>query len=721
MFALKSARTGPEDGRWNSKTWNRKVGTWGQPRRGLGWLCFLMMASGFHGGFAAVEAGTPSLERTARACHDRGLVAIRQGDWDTALDLMRAALELDPDFLPPLFWIGRIAFELEEWDAAEAAFRQVLAEKPSSRETWYWLGRTLDALERGRDARDAYLASLRLALPAEEARDALVRLPRLMSWAGLSPAARAQRLLARLRGQQPVTVVALGDSLVSGFELAEPQRDGYVYVFARLLRQRFQNGQVRLIERGIPGEQSGQGLQRVWRDVIQDDPDLVLVQYGGNDSAAGVPPEAYRRNLEGMAEDLLCQTKAAVIVATPPMDEAEPDSPFVIAARQAAAAMGLGVADLDTALREGGRDYRGAFPLGLHPQPFGHRLMAEEVERAFERLTGLPQEISFEVDGPWQAVALNEPAKRRVRLRNHRPQPSQGSLTVRLGPERQRIPFRLEGRAEAEIPVPLSLPPELPAGRAWSQRLHLAARSGTAWFGQQRWLTLAPLLQATPLTARPTLKDGQWPEGLPRQGLTETHLTAGQTAWAGPADLSAAFGVGQDENAVYLLLEVRDDQLCPPASPAQPSGDRLELYFDLRPAELRGKPHYTPQVLRLEVTLPAKPDAPPALQISPEKTGGREQISLDYQPTEKGYDLQVALSRSFLQEVAGGPVPSFGFDLSLCDVDRSEESDRSDRSDRSDKQMTWAGQADNPINPRRWGEVVLAGTFPADAVKMTVW
>jgi hypothetical protein len=35
--------------------------------------------------------------------------------------------------------------------------------------------------------------------------------------------------------------------------------------------------------------------------------------------------------------------------------------------------------------------------------------------------------------------------------------------------------------------------------------------------------------------------------------------------------------------------------------------------------------------------------------------------------------------------------------------------------------MAWAGQADNPINPRRWGEVVLDGTFPAEAVKMTVW
>jgi len=670
------------------------------------------MALGLNGGEATLGEGSSSLERTARTCHDRGLMAIRQEDWDTALDLMRAARELDPDFLPALFWIGRIAFELGEWDAAEVAFRQVLAEKPSSRETWYWLGRTLDATERGRDARDAYLTSLRLALPTEEARDALARLPRLTSWTGLSPAARAQRLLARLRERQPVTVVALGDSLVSGFELEEPHRDGYVYVFARMLRQRFQNERIRLIERGLPGEQSGQGLQRVWRDVIPDDPDLVLVQYGGNDSAAGVPPEAYRRNLEGIIEDLFRQTKAAVVVATPPMDEEEPDSPFVAAARQAAEEMGLAVADLDTAFRQGGRDYRGAFPLGLHPQPFGHRLMAEEVGRAFERLTGLSQEISFEVDGPWQAVSLNEPAKLRVRLRNHRLRPSQGHLAVRLGNDHQRIPFRMESQAEAEIQVPLSLPPKLPAGRAWSQRLHLLARSETAWFGQQRWLTLAPLLQATPLTARPTLKDGRWPEGLPRQFLTETHLLAGNTAWTGPADLSATWGVGQDANAVYVLLEVRDDHLRPSTGPSLTSGDRIDLYFDLRPAALRGKPHYTPQVLWLEVMLPSKPDEAPAWRLSPEKAVSREQIGLDYRPTEEGYDLLVALSRSFLQEVAGGPVSSFGFDLGLQDGDGS---------DGSDAQMAWAGRADNPINPRRWGEVVLDGTFPADAVKMTVW
>lgn len=84
-------------------------------------------------------------------------------------------------------------------------------------------------------------------------------------------------------------IVVLGDSLSAGQGSASKM--GYV----GLLQQRLG---VELINKGINGNTSRQGLDRLNRDVLSLSPALVIVELGGNDFLQHVPPEETFANLD---------------------------------------------------------------------------------------------------------------------------------------------------------------------------------------------------------------------------------------------------------------------------------------------------------------------------------------------------------------------------------------------------------------------------------------
>lgn len=141
-------------------------------------------------GIAVGAAGEPSGQegkprrssaelRAAAVCYQRGLEAVRAGNWEAAAALMRASCELNPDFLPARFWMGRIQFEQQNWARAEEDFKALLAVKPQSLETHYWLGRVLEAVGRLEEAHQHYQIALQAGLKSEAGRDAQVRLQAL--------------------------------------------------------------------------------------------------------------------------------------------------------------------------------------------------------------------------------------------------------------------------------------------------------------------------------------------------------------------------------------------------------------------------------------------------------------------------------------------------------------------------------------------------------------
>ncbi len=94
---------------------------------------------------------------------------------------------------------------------------------------------------------------------------------------------------------EPVTVLALGDSLTQGYGLV--QNDGFVPVMEGWLRAR--GHEVALINAGVSGDTTAGGASRIaWS--LTDEVDAVIVALGGNDLLRGIEPAQTRANLDAI-------------------------------------------------------------------------------------------------------------------------------------------------------------------------------------------------------------------------------------------------------------------------------------------------------------------------------------------------------------------------------------------------------------------------------------
>jgi acyl-CoA thioesterase-1 len=97
------------------------------------------------------------------------------------------------------------------------------------------------------------------------------------------------------RAENPTRILALGDSLTSGYGLADRES------FPSQLEQALiaAGEKVALINGGVAGDTSAGGLARLdWS--LADKPAIVILEFGANDGLRGLDPAATRRNLAAM-------------------------------------------------------------------------------------------------------------------------------------------------------------------------------------------------------------------------------------------------------------------------------------------------------------------------------------------------------------------------------------------------------------------------------------
>ncbi len=97
-------------------------------------------------------------------------------------------------------------------------------------------------------------------------------------------------------------ILAVGDSLFAGYGLATAA-ESYPARLERALRARGVNA--RIANAGVSGDTSGAGAER-FAFVLSSQPqkpDLVIIEFGGNDVLRGLPPEQTRANLTRMLEE----------------------------------------------------------------------------------------------------------------------------------------------------------------------------------------------------------------------------------------------------------------------------------------------------------------------------------------------------------------------------------------------------------------------------------
>ena len=108
----------------------------------------------------------------------------------------------------------------------------------------------------------------------------------------------------------PLTLVALGDSLTAGYGL--PQEDGFVPQLQAWLTAQGQD--VVVVNAGVSGDTTAGGLARLdWS--LTPEVDAMIVTLGGNDLLRGIDPAASRANLDAILQGAQARKLPVLLVA----------------------------------------------------------------------------------------------------------------------------------------------------------------------------------------------------------------------------------------------------------------------------------------------------------------------------------------------------------------------------------------------------------------------
>ena len=137
--------------------------------------------------------------------------------------------------------------------------------------------------------------------------DPVVR--RLLLVAFFATALTAQAVAA------PLKILALGDSLIHGYGL--PAGETFPEQLEAALKA--EGHDVVVLNAGNSGDTTAAGLARLdW--ALADKPDLVLVEFGGNDGLRGIDPADTRANMDAMIARLTAEGLPVLLVGALPSD-----------------------------------------------------------------------------------------------------------------------------------------------------------------------------------------------------------------------------------------------------------------------------------------------------------------------------------------------------------------------------------------------------------------
>lgn len=93
-------------------------------------------------------------------------------------------------------------------------------------------------------------------------------------------------------------ILVLGDSLSSGYNFS-PDKTWVALLDAKLSEE---NINYQVINSSISGDTTTQGLQRLPKLLEVHQPDVVIIELGGNDGIRGIPPKSIKNNLDKLVK-----------------------------------------------------------------------------------------------------------------------------------------------------------------------------------------------------------------------------------------------------------------------------------------------------------------------------------------------------------------------------------------------------------------------------------
>ena len=183
------------------------------------------------------------------------------------------------------------------------------------------------------------------------------------------------------------TIVCFGDSITAGYAV----RRGFPSFLLESLRQRFPDSKIEMINSGISGDTSQDGLSRLDWAVLSYEPDLVTINFGINDCVLVLSLEEFEMNLVEMVRRIRAGPDSEILLLSsqplesPPYDQRVLD--YYQTVERVAKEMNVGFVDVYGAWM---KRVRVGMPLdslilpGLdHPNEAGYRIIAEELMSLF--------------------------------------------------------------------------------------------------------------------------------------------------------------------------------------------------------------------------------------------------------------------------------------------------------------------------------------------------
>lgn len=214
------------------------------------------------------------------------------------------------------------------------------------------------------------------------------------------PPAHTSRVAQLLAHGQPVKIVCFGDS-ITGVYYHTGGRRAWSDALGSALRSHYPNNPIALINAGISGNTTTDGLQRMEHDVLAHRPDLIVAMFGMND-VVRVEATVFRTNLETLIARARAH-QAEVVLMTPnavfPDDPARPPEKLAAYAqhmREVALANQVALADCHQAFEyirvNDGTAWPRLMSDPVHPNMRGHRVFAQVVAKTITgKTTELPE------------------------------------------------------------------------------------------------------------------------------------------------------------------------------------------------------------------------------------------------------------------------------------------------------------------------------------------
>jgi acyl-CoA thioesterase I len=184
-----------------------------------------------------------------------------------------------------------------------------------------------------------------------------------------------------------VTIVAFGDSITAGYCV----RRGFPSFWKQMMAEKYPEASMEMINSGISGDTSLDGLARLDWAVLSYEPDLVTINFGINDCVLGLDLEEFEMNFVEMVRRIHAGPNSEILLLssqpleTPPYDRLVQD--YYQAIERVAREMDVGFVDVYGAWM---RRVRAGTPLGSlilpgldHPNEAGYKIIAEELMRLF--------------------------------------------------------------------------------------------------------------------------------------------------------------------------------------------------------------------------------------------------------------------------------------------------------------------------------------------------